>query len=1159
MPSFKFPKEVSEFLRGRGDVLTVHKSGPGTQALLAAHFLLQGQDMVLVVPGPAELHLMRALLGLLVPPRQGANGAQRCWTWLPPYEPGAPRGADWARRWSALRFLAQGKAPAGLGRGLLTTVDNLLPKWPPLSAARVASLELRRGEDMAPDLILDQAAAWGYRRESMVTQVGEMAARGDILDIFAPGFDAPLRLAFFGDVLEDIRLFDPATQRSQAELTEATILPSAPALLCGAELQDARAHLDHLKTTGQINEAHRHDLLDRLERGDAAIHPGLFYPSAVNLEAYLPAGAVFLLAGATQLRPRLEEARWAWQEHMEAVKRDKGFTQPEAALIWPEEQARKAWTGRRQLVFEDLVLGGTKGGLDLVERVVEEFSDLFWKPDERQRPFHALVGALREWNLEPGQTILSFHTERGRKKFLSLAEQEGLSFKTAYALDDPGLFALVAPLKKGFELGWRGSRILPEEVLQPRKEGERAGKSQAFVGLSRFDDLSPGELLVHRDYGLGRFGGLERLTLGEVANDYLLVLFDGDDKLFLPVDRLRMVQRYKGPEGADPVLDSLRGGRWARTKERAKKAVEAIARELVEMYAYRKVAKGYAYKPAGELFLEFEAGFGFEETPDQAKAITEVIADMERPEPMDRLVCGDVGFGKTEVAMRAAFRAVLEGRQVALLCPTTVLAEQHYLNFKNRFQSFPVSVGMLSRFVPKPQQKKVIDAAGRGQVDILVGTHRLISQDVAMPKLGLLILDEEQRFGVKHKERLKELKKNIDCLTLTATPIPRTLQLSLSGIRGLSLIETPPVDRKPVETALIEKDKPLLRNIVQRELERGGQVFWVHNRVQTLTGITEYVRELVPGARIGMAHGQMAEKELEETIHKFWHREMDVLVCTAIIESGLDFPNANTMIVDQAQMFGLGQLYQLRGRVGRSDRQAYAYFVVPSLDGLSDLARKRLKVILDMDFLGAGFHVAMEDLRLRGAGNILGEAQSGQIARVGLDMYLEMLEEEVRRLKGEQVAEAPEPEINFVFPAHIPEKYLPDAGERLRAYRQLAAAETDQALAEASAELADRFGRIPQELENFLAVLRLKGQLQRLGVLRADLFPNRAVLAFSEKAGIVTPERILTWLQNRGEWAKLSPPAKLETRLPETKTPAENLEFLRLELQGLLPEEVPAA
>jgi transcription-repair coupling factor (superfamily II helicase) len=647
------------------------------------------------------------------------------------------------------------------------------------------------------------------------------------------------------------------------------------------------------------------------------------------------------------------------------------------------------------------------------------------------------------------------------------------------------------------------------------------------------------------------------MNLGGTKNDYLLLHYAGNDKLYLPVDRLSLIQRFTSAEGTQPVPDRLGGAGWASSKDKARKAIEKIAADLVEMYALRKVVKGFRYSPMNEMYREFEASFGFEETPDQARAIEDVLADMEKAEPMDRLICGDVGFGKTEVALRAAFRAALEGRQVAMLCPTTILAEQHYQTFRSRLAGMPVNIGMLSRFVSKVKQKEALEATARGQIDILIGTHRLLSKDVNIPKLGLLILDEEQRFGVRHKERLKEIRKNVDALTLTATPIPRTLQLSLSGIRELSVIETPPLERKPVATALIDKDDATLKGIVERELARQGQVFWVYNRVQGLERVMEYVRKLAPQARIGMAHGQMNETLLEDTMHKFWHGELDVLVCTSIIESGLDFQRANTLIVDQAQLFGLGQLYQLRGRVGRSDRQAFAVFVTPDPDRLPEQARQRMRIILEMDYLGAGFQVAMEDLRLRGAGNILGESQTGHMNRLGLELFLEMLEEAVAKLKGEPVHIVQETELSLGIPAFIPEDYMEDSRERLRYYKLLSSAPDEQLQQDTVFEMRDRFGPVPQELANFIAVLTFKRYLSKHGAQKADIFPDRLRLAFTEGSG-VNPASLVDFvlgLQSKGQHVRLQPPAVLDIPLAGTSV-EEALGNARILLQPVLEPDL---
>ncbi|GFK95807.1 Transcription-repair-coupling factor [Fundidesulfovibrio magnetotacticus] len=1141
---------LGALLSGKSQTVSIYKSGPGSVVALCRELVHKGRSVVLVAPGAADLAQLTALLALHFPPG-GEPLDERPWAALPSYVPGPPGLASWARRWAFLHAAANTVTP----KVLCLSVENLLPKWPPRQALEHSVLEVRAGEELAPDMVLEQAAAWGYRRVGMVSQPGEMALRGDLLDIYPPGHEHPLRLEFFGDTLESLRAFDANSQRSLAPAQRAVILPVAPAILAEPFVTRARENWARLAQTGELGRAAQARMEEMLLQGDGTIFPGLFYDQPVPLEAWLPGNAVYVLAQSSNLRPRLEEQEFGWVTTLEKTSQQQGFPWPRHQLLWPEAMARRTWRDKSQLVFEDLVIGHEKHGVDLPERKIENFQDLFWRPDEARRPWSTLVAGLRRWEEERRQVLLSFHSRQSRRKFLKLCEHEGVALSLEQpAPGKPGLHALVSPLRRGMELSWCNCLVLPEDVLQPGAERQaRSRPEKGFKGLAAFDDVNPGDLLVHRDYGLARFEGLSRLSVDQAANDYLLLVFDGDDRLYLPVDRLNLVQRYKGPEGADPSLDRLGGTRWKSSREKARKAIERIAQDLVEMYAYRRVAKGYAYGPVDELYWEFEATFGFEETPDQDRAIAEVLEDMERPEPMDRLVCGDVGFGKTEVAMRAAFRAVLDGKQVALLCPTTVLAEQHYQNFSKRLEGFPVQIGMLSRFVPPKRARMVTEAAAKGELDILIGTHRMLSKDVSFPRLGLIILDEEQRFGVKHKEKLKLLKRNVDALTLTATPIPRTLQLSLSGLRGLSVMETPPADRKPVETALVDRDERMLANILARELERGGQVFWVHNRVQSLPQAADLVRKLAPGARIGMAHGQMAEKDLEEAMHGFWHGEIDVLVCTAIVESGLDFPRANTLVVDNAHMFGLGQLYQLRGRVGRSERQAYAYFVVSSLDHVPELARKRLQVILDMDYLGAGFQIAMEDLRLRGAGNILGEAQSGQIARIGLDLFLEMLDEEVRRVKGEPAREEVETELNLSIPARIPETYVPDPRERLRLYKNLTAAQGEAGLAEVMAGVRDRFGHAPEELENFAAVLGLKRVLTRLGVRRADVHAAKVALTWDEKSQAVDPQALLAWIAARPAEAKLFPPAKLELRLDQALPTRRALERAAQDLAGLLP------
>jgi transcription-repair coupling factor (superfamily II helicase) len=1172
-----------------GEICRIIKSGPATQIHLARYLLEQGKDVALVLPSSADLPQYRALINLLFPVKNNAfavnNFWERAWVFFPDFIPGkgsrqslSPRSL-WGQRWAALFSLVNSRSQSA-PKAVVLSVDNFLPLFPPEEVVKNSFLYLAAGEEYPLDNLLEKLISWGYERLSMVTRPGEISRRGDILDIFAPGYAHPVRIEFFGDFIENIRLFEPVSQRSRQDLQEVLILPVVPDLREEKYKEKAREKIEKFWVTGEISKEQKSGFFRALEdsegngSGSHIFLPGLYYEKPASLGQFLAASVAaapdkaasakgartekicFLFVDGANFRSRLDEAYWSWQEWTTEQ------CLPLREIVHAPAHVHTVWKNSPQIFFDSLIMGQKTetGYIELPEKKITSFFDLFWKPEHKAKPWSSLLKALKEWNKTYHQVILSFHNQKSRQKFLKLVTEEKIFPATDYTPQKKGLFALISSFSQGMELSWNHVLILAEEVIQPTQKQSSLRKKAVFQGLRSFDEIADNDLLVHRDYGLARFGGLKRIKVGNVANDYLLLLYAGGDKLYLPVDRLNLVQKYKGPENVSPALDKLGGTGWQKTRDRVRKAIARIARDLVNMYAYRKVAKGFTYGPIDEAFREFEASFGFDETPDQEKAIKEVLADMEKPEPMDRLVCGDVGFGKTEVAMRAAFRAVIDGKQVALLCPTTVLAEQHYQNFRQRMEDFGVKVAMLSRFVPRTKQKLIVAAAKRGEIDILIGTHRLLSGDVFLPKLSLLILDEEQRFGVKHKEKLKKLRQNIDVLTLTATPIPRTLQLSLSGIRTLSVIETPPAERKPVQTAIIERDPKFLKEVLLRELKRGGQVFWVYNRVQGLDQVLTFVSRLAPEARVAKAHGQMAEKELEETMHMFWHQEIDILVCTSIIESGLDFPKANTLIVDQAQLFGLGQLYQLRGRVGRSGEQAYAYFIVPAFERLSEQARKRMQIILDMDYLGAGFQIAMQDLRLRGAGNILGEAQSGHIGKVGLDLFLEMLDEEVRKLKGEARIREVEPELNIGFTAHIPEDFIVDTGEKLKYYKMLSSCVTDQDFDEIKAEIRDRFGKIPDELETFIQVLKVKQKLSLLNVSRADLFEQKIIISWPEdrqqpgeeqRQGI-DPLALVGWVEKNQTLARLLPPGKLELRLKYEQSISEGLGMVAEKLNELI-------
>jgi transcription-repair coupling factor (superfamily II helicase) len=635
-----------------------------------------------------------------------------------------------------------------------------------------------------------------------------------------------------------------------------------------------------------------------------------------------------------------------------------------------------------------------------------------------------------------------------------------------------------------------------------------------------------------------------------VENDYLLIEYEAGDKLYVPVDRFNLVHKYIGAGEGAPKLDRLGGQAWRRAKRRVKRAVEEAARELVEIYASRKFFQGFSFTPRSVYFKEFEAAFEYEETPDQAEAIEQVMADMEEPRPADRLICGDVGYGKTEVAIRAAFKAALDNKQVAVLVPTTVLAQQHYLTFSSRLKGYPVVVESLSRFKPRAAQREILKRLKEGRIDIIIGTHRLLRPDVFFRDLGLLIIDEEHRFGVSHKERLKELKKLVDCITLTATPIPRTLQMSLLGIRDLSLINTPPPNRQSIRTYLINFDDEVIKQAIRTEIGRGGQIFFVHNRVKDIEAMASLVQRLVPEARLAIAHGQMPGRALEQVMMRFVEREIDLLVCTSIIESGLDIPNANTIIINHAERFGLADLYQLRGRVGRSAERAFAYLICPPRHYLSREAMRRLRAIQELSELGSGFRLAMRDLEIRGAGNLLGHVQSGHIAEVGFELYNSLLEQAIKELKGEEARARVTPEIHMPIEALIPPDYITHDTQRLILYKRLAVLEEEEGLAEIKGELQDRFGPLPPSLLNLLEVIRLKIWLSAFSVKRFELRDKRAVLSFVPE-GVISAEKVVQLIEQGGGKYRLTPDMRL-IYTPEASDWKDVLSETRNILQGLV-------
>jgi len=938
---------------------------------------------------------------------------------------------------------------------MIAPIDAVLDPLPSIKRFSTACLRLKKGGSLDPDRFSRHLVEIGYRAVPVVEDQGEFSLHGGILDVFSPGHDAPVRIELLGDLIESMRGFDPATQRSADAIEQALILPASPEAVHGSE-------------------------------GDHR---------ATNIFQYLPAGTLVVLDEPSQLA-------------QVKIPSDRKFAGPAIQEALRHAKARQ-WLGLT--AFARLTAGqgrdesSTPGFFQYTTRSAQSEG-----LGQLGTPFIKVVEILDRLR-KAGRLHVVCHTTSQMKRFTALFSEHHLPVQlngqdAISSTPLSSVFLHQGDLTSGFLLPSAGLSLLTEEDLFAKEPHHRPPtRWKASTLLSSVEDLRVGDLIVHLHHGIGKYQGLKHLAISGFESDFLIIEYASKDRLYLPLDRLDLVQKYIGPEGAQPKLDRLGGTAWSRTKARVKKAVEHMAKELLDLYATREVVKGHAFSPDDHLTREFEAAFEYDETPDQLRAIEEVRADMEAPRPMDRLVCGDVGYGKTEVALRAAFKAVLDNKQVAVLTPTTLLAYQHYDTFCRRFAPFPVRVEMLSRFRSPSEQKKILQDTANGTVDILIGTHRILQKDVQFQDLGFLVVDEEQRFGVTHKERLKQFRKNLDVLTLTATPIPRTLQMSLAGIRDLSIIDTPPPDRLAIRTVVTAFDKRLIRDAIVTELDRSGQVFFVHNRVQTIGRMRDLLARLVPEARIAVAHGQMSAGLLEETMLAFRSSRYNVLLTTAIIESGLDIPAANTMVIDQAHQFGLADLYQLRGRVGRSGRQAYAYLLIPSEKVVTAEAQKRLQAITEFSQLGAGFRIAARDLEIRGAGNLLGPEQSGQIAAVGLELYLRMMEQAVQELKGETSEEIPEPTLNLRVSAYLPEDYVSDTFQRLSLYKRLSSVQETSQLSMLQSEMEDRYGPLPLPAKHLLEVMEIKLLARSLRITKIDSRPDGLDFCFSD-SNTIRPE-----------------------------------------------------
>jgi len=1030
---------------------------------------------------------------------------------------------------------------------VVTTVDALLQKIVPKQEInRYAELVIA-GEEIDRDALIAKLIAGGYARTAIVEEPGDFCVRGGIVDIFSPLYPDPLRVEFYGDLVESIRFFSASTQRKIKDMDEAVILPAKEVILDETSLPQIISRIRVLASELEVPVTHARSIIDKI-RNDGEL-PGIeslipiIYPQLDTLFDYMPQDSLVVTINPEELEKVAKETEARITINFNSSRAEKKLCVEPRQIYLEWSRAATSISERKALVFKmlDVLKSENQNQADAYRfnPPIGNNTDLSMEI-KNSREKEQLLRPLVKWlttQQESGFTTLAVcRTQSQAARLDSLLVPYGLQAIPASAFseigDDKGkIYICIGQVSSGFV--WPAESlavITDDEIFGMRHHRRKAPKSGPSPHFLELQELKQDDLIVHDDHGIGQYGGLVKLSVEGITNDFLAIYYKGGDKLYLPVDRMSIVQKYMGVDGVVPTLDTLGGKSWERVKARVKKSAEKIAGELLKLYARRNVEQGHAFSPIDSDVKEFEAGFAYEETKDQLKAIEDVIHDMQNPTPMDRLVCGDVGYGKTEVALRASFLTVNDGKQVAMLVPTTILAEQHYATFCGRFEHYPVNVACLSRFRPPRVQRAIIDDLKTGKIDIVIGTHRLLQKDVAFNDLGLLVLDEEQRFGVKHKEKLKRLKSSVDVLALTATPIPRTLHLSLVGVRDISIISTPPEYRKSIITYISEFDDALIAEAIRKELRRQGQIFFVHNNIQSIDRIAGKLKRLVPEVRLDVAHGRMDEGKLEQVMFFFMNKEIDLLVCTTIIESGLDITSANTIIVNRADRFGLAQMYQLRGRVGRGDEQAYAYLLIPHESLLGKDAQKRLKVLMEHRDLGAGFQIAMSDLKIRGGGTILGASQSGHIAAVGYDMFLKLMESAVVEVKGEIRLEPLEPEINVNLSAYLAETYIPDIDQRMSAYRRLANMKEIQQISDFKTEMIDRFGPLTPEASNLLLKIVLKVLAKKAGVSRLDLTANKLILQFSE-SHLRNPAGMVEMITAAPQRFELSPEYVLKARL----------------------------
>jgi transcription-repair coupling factor (superfamily II helicase) len=1042
------------------------------------------------------------------------------------------------------------------------------------------AVTLRRGEEVDVEVLTTHLASVGYTQMDLVEMPGQFTRRGGILDVYSPEHDRPVRVEFFGDEIETIRKFDPETQRSQSPLDEVQLLPLTETPLTERLLAAVHGRLSKQRvafdTSGESSETDQEMAAEAASAGGVSVFPGWEFFTSVagaqkSLLSLVPRCALFVDEPA-MVRNQIER----WWNKVEQRHERSGI----GSLITPEDIYLRPEILQAQLESHMGLDLDQLGAIDVLEEdtTLGEI-ELNTRPTLR---FHgsipALIAQLQSLMATESRIVLAAPNQGDVERLATLLREYQIPYRLGSRVMRPGGETVIdeasymagdlrvpvivrTPLAAGVSFAEAnlilfGANDLSDDADVAARPEPKRSKTAAFV--SDFRDLGVGDYVVHTEHGIAQYQGLKEIVQDGLSIEFMILEFAEQTKLYVPLTRLDLIQKYRSTDaGPAPELSRLGSQQWTKTKAKVRKAMQDMAAELLKLYAERTAAQGNAFSKDNDFQHEFEGSFDYTETEDQLSAIRAIKFDMESTRPMDRLLCGDVGYGKTEVAMRAAFKAVQDGKQVAVLTPTTVLSFQHFETFKKRFAQFPINIEMISRFRTAKEQKSIVERVETGKVDILIGTHRILSKDIKFQDLGLLVVDEEQRFGVRHKERLKQMRKEIDVLAMSATPIPRTLHMSLVGLRDMSVIETPPKDRMAIQTVVAKFDEKIVRSAVEMELERGGQVYFVHNRVESIYEIASRIQELVPSARVGVGHGQLNETELERVMLAFMRHEFDVLVATTIIENGLDIPLANTILINRADRHGLSELYQLRGRVGRSNRRAYAYLLIPPENELTEIARRRLAALKEFSDLGAGFKIAALDLELRGAGNMLGGEQSGHIEAVGFELYTSMLEAAVKEMKGESSEERPATQLNLGIALRIDESYVPEENQRLRLYKKIAGTASDSAIDEVRAELEDRYGAPPDATVYLLEAARLRLESERLGIAQIDRKRSELQIRFMENAS-VDPEHLMRLVaRNAKRGAQFTPQGMLKFPLAATRPDEILLEIHEL-LEKLAPTPVGA-